>query len=56
MKTYKTRKNFPIYAGMENGKTADRIHKVGVKTIEFTYDSAEKDCLIAEKEVKRIIY
>ena len=45
-------KKFPIYAGLAQS----RIKKVGYKWIKLTYDSPEMDCLISEKEVKRIIF
>ena len=38
------------------GKAQDKIKIIGYKVIEFTFDSEEMDCLISEKEIKRIIY
>lgn len=54
MKTYKTRKNIPINAGMDFATGNNKIRKVGYKVVEFTFN--EHDQLINEQEVKRVIY
>jgi hypothetical protein len=46
------KKIFPIMAG----KTQDKIKKIGYKIVEFSFDSEEMDCLISEKEIKRVIF
>jgi hypothetical protein len=46
------KKIFPIMAG----KAQDKIKKIGYKIVEFTFDSEEMDCLISEKEIKRVIF
>lgn len=54
MKTYTTRKNIAIKAGMDFATGNNKIRKVGYKIVEFTFN--KYDQLIAEKEVKRVIY
>ena len=48
----KITKRFPIMAG----KSQSKIKKIGYKIVEFTFDSEEMDCLISEKEIKRVIF
>lgn len=48
----KITKKYPIMAGKERSK----IKKIGYKIMEFTFDSKDMDCLIQEKEIKRIIF
>lgn len=48
----------PIIAGMEfsNGKTKNnKLHKVGYETTRLYFDTPEKDCLIGEERIKRVI-
>lgn len=54
MKTYKTRKNIAIRAGMDFTTGNNKIRKIGYKIVEFTFN--QHDQLIGEKEVKRVIY
>jgi hypothetical protein len=56
MKTYTTTKRFPIIAGMPlNGQGSNKLQEVGYYIKKFIYDSPEKDYLIGEKEVKRVL-
>ena len=48
---YTETKKIPIYAGLKQS----RINKIGYKIVRFIYDSAMKDHLIYEIEVKRVI-
>lgn len=53
-KKYISTKKVPIIAGGKS--TGMKLKKVGYYVIEFTYDSPQKDRLISERTIKRVIY
>ena len=55
MKVFEDKK-VPIYAGMDFKGHSNRIRKIGYKIIRFVFDNENADCLLTEKEIKRVIF
>ena len=59
MKQFTRQIKLPIYAGMQftyPGTKNNSLKKVGYDIINLIYDSAQMDCLIGEKRIKRVMY
>lgn len=48
-------KKIPIKAGMPFKSNDYKIRTIGYKIVRFYFDSEEKDCLIGEEEINRVI-